>query len=249
MLDSVYTIIGLISFVLFLTGVLTGLAHICKRLVEAHCIRNCAIKNIGNEVSIYNDKGAKLAYKGICAYLNEDHSKALTYLENAVRYSQVSHNSAFCFDWMSRCYEALGKYRESLNCCVKAVEAEPSNIKALFGLANMYVRNGAFSKAEFYYNRVLRYDQKNSYASFMLGTLFMGRGLYDKAEEQFLKTIELNNESEEAFAELSVVMAIKGDYSRMDSYFAEVTKSSNGKYTDSDRLRKRLNSIKKMKDL
>jgi tetratricopeptide (TPR) repeat protein len=241
-----FVIVSIVSLIFFLAGFSIGLVYICKRLISVWRIRKYAKVNIGDEVSIHHDKGAKLAYKGICAHLSQDHSKALVYLEKAMKYSGVSHNSAFCLDWMSKCYEALEKPAETLSCRIKAVEIEPSNVKSLFNLADMYVRNGAFSKAEFYYKRILRYDKENLAATFMLGTLFMGRGLYSQAEEQFLKTLEMDNESEAALTELSVVMAIKGDYSRMDSYF---DKAKDGEYIESDRLKKRLNSIKKMKDL
>lgn len=246
MFDIASVILSVLVIISFAVGFIGGLIHIAKRMKRAAVISRFAKAGIGGEVSIYRDKGANFAYKGIYDYMNGDFSKALTRFEKAMAFSGGGHNKSFCFDWMSRCYDALEKTTESLDCRVKAVEAEPSNLKSLFNLADMYVRMGSFSKAEFYYNRILRYDSDNIAATFMLGTLFMGRGLYDKAEEQFVKTLQLDNKSDAAAAELSVIMAIKGDYSKMESYFE---KTKNGNYTDPDRLKKRLNSIKKVKEL
>jgi tetratricopeptide (TPR) repeat protein len=226
-----------------------------SRFVKSRAgIRRSALACIGDEVSIYTDKGALLAYKGIYAYLCGDYSKALQILEKALKYSHVSHNSSFCFDWISQCYEAQEKSGESLTYCVKAVEAEPSNIKSLFNLAEMYAREGSFEKSEFYYSRILRYEAKNSTAAFMLGMLFMGRGEYEQAEEWFLKTLELDPEFAAANAELSVIMAIKGDYSKMDGYLSDSQKPISRRHRgiieiDSDRLKKRLDSIKRIQEL
>jgi tetratricopeptide (TPR) repeat protein len=215
-------------------------------LIKSARFRRHAKISIGDEVSIKEDRGARLAYKGIYAFLNSEYSKSLKHLEEAMKYSMVSHNSSFCLDWMAQCYDALEKPKDSLRCCVRAVEVEPSNIKALFNLADAYVRNGSFAKAEFYYNRILRYDSKNASASFMLGTLFMGRGQYDEAHEQFLKTLEIDERSTAAMAELSVVCAIKGEYSDMDGYYEKIKDKKN---VEADRLRKRLNSIKRVREL
>ncbi|MCL1904127.1 MAG: hypothetical protein FWF94_06905 [Oscillospiraceae bacterium] len=245
-----YIVIFTICVFFFTAGFTVGLFYILKRVNASRIIHKNALMSIGNEVSIYSDKGAKFAYKGICSYLNNDHSVAIKHFEKALRYSTVSQNNAFCFEWMSKCYDAQDKPSESLNCCVKAVESEPSNLKSLFSLAEMYGKRGAFLKAEFYYKQILRYDKDNIAAMFMLGTLSMGLGLYDQAESQFLKTLEIDNESEAALAELSVIMAIKGDYWRMTAYYEKIKKSCNNRgYVESERLEKRLNSIKKMKDL
>jgi tetratricopeptide (TPR) repeat protein len=215
-------------------------------IVKSLRLRKNAKTHIGDEVSIRKDKGARFAYKGIYAFLNEDYSASIDYFEKAMKYSTVTHNYAFCLDWMSQCYDELDNPAESLRCCVKIVQAEPSNVKYLFNLADMYTRRGLFEKAEFYYNRVLRYDSKNIIASFMIGTLFMGKGCYDEAQTQFQKTLDMDEKFTSAMAELSVIHAIKGDYSQMDSYY---TKARDHKYDESERLKKRLDLIKKMQGL
>ena len=215
-------------------------------IIKTLRLRKQAKLHIGDEVSIHSDLGAKFAYKGIFAYLNGDYVRSLSHFEKAMKHSTVSQNNAFCLDWMSQCYEAQEKPVVSLRCCVKAVQVEPGNIKSLFNLADMYVRQGNFAKAEFYYNQILRYDSKNTAASFMLGTLFMGKGLYEQAEEQFGKTLEMDDKFTSAFAEMSVLMAFKGDYLKMDSYYE---KAKERKYVETDRLKNRLISIMKIQEL
>ncbi|MCL2036754.1 MAG: tetratricopeptide repeat protein [Oscillospiraceae bacterium] len=217
-----------------------------RHLVNSIQLSRIAKTYIGEDVSIYSDIGARFAYKGICAYMNDDYSPALRYLEKALEHSIIHQNSAFCLDWLAKCYSALGKESEALDCLVKAVNSEPANLRALFSLADTYIQQGAFSKAEFYYSRVLQYDSDNLAANFMLGMIRMGRGEYNEAEEQFFTTIGKDEKFLEALEEMSVVMAIKGDYAKMDSYFAQASKRRPNK---SDRLEKKLNAIKRMRSL
>jgi tetratricopeptide (TPR) repeat protein len=238
--------LNLLAVIFFGLCAVIQLVGFALRFVKHLRIRKHAKIHIGDEVSVHTDKGAKFAYKGICAYLSGDYSSALTHLERALKFSTVSQNNAFCLDWMSQCYDAQEKYEESLQCCVKAVQAEPTNIKMLFNLADMYVRRGRFDKAEFYYNRILNYDEDNIAACFMLGTLFMGCGEYERAEGFFLKALEIDGRFVAAMAEMSVLCAIKGDYSTMNRYYAEATDKQ---YIESDRLRERLDSIEKMQGL
>jgi tetratricopeptide (TPR) repeat protein len=219
---------------------------IARRVREARRLHRKAIACIGDDVSIYTDKGARYAYKGIYAYLEGNYSKALNILEKAVKYSEVSHNSSFCFEWISQCYSAQDKSMESLAYSVKAVEAEPSNVKSLFNLAEAYARDGLFSKAEFYYNMILRYDKKNATAVFMIGMLFMCRGEFEKAEVQYLKTLELDPDFAAVNAEMAVLMAIKGDDERRDEYLA---KAHIRRRAESERLKKRLVMIKRVQEL
>jgi len=220
--------------------------NIVKRLIESARHRRHARTHIGDEVSINQDIGAKFAYKGICHFLNGDYIKSLSNLEKAMKNSTVSHNNAFCLDWMSQCYDAQDKNVESLQCCVRAVQVEPGNIKSLFNLSDMYVRLGLFEKAEFYYNQILRYDNDNLAATFMIGTLFMSRGEYEKAEEQFQKVLEIDDKFTSALAEMSILSAFKGDYSSMDSYYE---RAKARRYIETGRLKKRLSAIKEMRDL
>jgi tetratricopeptide (TPR) repeat protein len=229
-----------------IVAVVWNLIGLIKHLIVRARFRRHARLCIGDEVSIHQDKGAKLAYNGIYCYFCGDYSKAIRFFERAIALSVMPQNNAFCLDWLAQCYEAQEKPRDSLSCCIKAVDVEPSNTKSLFNLADMYARNGVFSKAEFYYNRVLRYDSGNIAANFMLGTLHMGRGLYDEAEIQFRKTLDLDEKFAGALAEMSVIMAIKGNYNEMNSYYE---KAQGVAEVESERLKRRLDSIKRMRKL
>jgi tetratricopeptide (TPR) repeat protein len=227
-----------------------------KRLFVKSCIYKTAIDNLGNEVSINSDIGALMAYKGIFSYLDDDYAKALQYFEESIQCSEVAHNTAFCYDWMANCYDALNKPSEAFRCCVKAVESEPSNLAALFGLADAYARKGLYEKAEYYYRKILREQKDNSAAIFLIGVLYMGQARYEDAEKQFNETIKIERKSGEYFepgnktgaalAELSLLSAIKGEYALADSYFSKATENM---YSESKTLRKQLDSIKMMKEL
>ncbi|MCL1832008.1 MAG: tetratricopeptide repeat protein, partial [Oscillospiraceae bacterium] len=218
-----------------------------RRIILTWRVHRAAMACIGDEVSIFADKGAKFAYKGVYAYISGDYVKALDYLECALKFSYVSHNSSFCFEWIAQCYEALEKPAETLNYSIKAVDAEPSNVKSLFNLAELYANEGAFTKAEYYYNTILRYDADNATAPFMLGMLHMGRGRYDEAETQFMNAIAKAPDNEAVYGELAVLMAIKGDYVRMEEYYPKAVVET--REDKSSRLKKRLNSIKRIQEL
>ncbi|MCL1881400.1 MAG: tetratricopeptide repeat protein [Oscillospiraceae bacterium] len=236
-----------IVIIIFVWIIVTlNLVGLIKRFRTALKYHKTAIQCIGEEVSIYKDKGAKYAYKGVRAYLIEDYSKALKCFEIALKHSDVSHNCSFCYDWMSQCYEAQNKPIETLAYSVKAANAEPSNIKSAFNLAENYARIGLFEKSEFYYKRVLDSEGENVAAHFMLGMLCMSRGMYDEAKDYFLKTIEIDANFAAAYAELTILMAIKGDYSQSNSYF---NKAQDKELIETERLKKRLDLIQKMQKL
>ncbi|MCL1865850.1 MAG: hypothetical protein FWF82_00395 [Oscillospiraceae bacterium] len=224
-----------------------------KKLNKTWRVRRNAKVYMGDEVSVYTDRGAKYAYKGICDYLSGDYSSSIKRFEKAMTFSTMYQNNAFCLDWMSRCYEAQEKPVELLNCCIKAVQSDPTNVKSLFNLADMYVRRGLFSKAEFYYKQVITYDKDNTAAYFLVGTLFMGRGMYEQAEEYFIKTLETDDKFTAAMSELAVLAAIDGDYKKMESYLLQIAKCEEAVKSidraETERLKKRLNSIRKMKEL
>jgi len=237
-------IIAIIALIIFLNVV--HAVYIIKRMSESIRLKREAKLSIGDGVILRRDKGAKLAYKGLCSYYRKDFAGAINYFKAALEHSLVPHNHAFCMDWLARCYDYHEKPNESLNYSIKAVRAEPASIKALFGLADSYCRRGSFEKAEFYYNSILKYDSGNAAAIFMLGALFMGRGLYDKAEAQFKKALEIDKNFTSAIAELSVLMAFKGNYKQMNVY---LEKAKTMKYSDSARLEKKLRSIREMREL
>ena len=225
------------------TGILTY--ELIRRLIKNLVCSKQAKIHIGTEVSVRSDEGAWFAYRGVYFYFRENHAKALRCFERALKNSYITQNNAFCYDWMSRCYTLLDKQAEALEYSLKAARAEPTNAKVLFNLCDIYVKQGGFKKAEYYYEQVLRYDEGNVMAHFMLGVLFMGRGLYDKAEKTFVEITQKHKSFSSAFAELSVLMAIKGDYSQMDSYY---NLAKNHNYLDWGRLEKRLNSIKDIRE-
>ncbi|MDR0223398.1 MAG: tetratricopeptide repeat protein [Oscillospiraceae bacterium] len=238
---------GLAVAMIFAAAViLVMFAFVCSRAAEEIRLRRDAKLNIGDRVSLNRDMGAKLAYKGICAFFKKEYGKAAKHLEKAVKYSANPQNSAFCLDWMAKCYDAQEKYGDSLNCGIRAVEIAPTNVKVLFNLADRYSRSGRFEKAEYYYKSVLKYEKDNPAALFMLGEIDMGRGFYDEAEEQLKRVLEQDADFAPAAAELSVLMAIKGNYRQMGVYR---DRAEAGEFKDMKRLEKRLCSIREMNAL
>ncbi|MCL2633209.1 MAG: tetratricopeptide repeat protein [Oscillospiraceae bacterium] len=220
--------------------------YICKHAMETVRIHNDAKLNLGSKIPLHKDKGARLAHKGLCAFFRNNYGKALLYFEKAMEHSYVSQNNAFCLDWMIKCYDAQEKYDEALQCCIKAVNYAPSNIRTLFNIADRYSRAGRFDKAEYYYNTILKYDKDNVAAIFMLGAIHMGGERYEEANNQLSRVLEIDERFTSAAAELSVLSAIRDDQNQAEIYYNQV-KDNN--FRDLDRLEKRLTSIKTIRDL
>ena len=214
--------------------------------------RKQALECIGDEVSVHDDISANLAYRGVYRHLLGDHIDAIAYLEEALKFSEMSQNTAFCFDWLARCYTALDKPSDELRCRIKAVEAEPSCLATLHNLAALYAAQGQYEKAVFYYEKMLRLNDDNPNTAFTLGLIYMSRGQYDAAEALLDKVLEFSLKDAipgkhfTAIGELAVIAAIKGEYRKMQSHFEKL------KDMDSEeamRLKGRLEAIKNMRNL
>jgi len=192
------------------------------------------------------DKGARFAYKGVVNCFKQNYVKAVFFLEKAMKYSYDPQNCVFCLDWMTKCYDAQGKPDRSLDCCIKAVEVFPSNIPSLFNLAERYLGRGKFDKARYYYETVLKYDEKNNYAKFMTGVTDMLSGEYARASEIFAPLEKISEQLPIMSSELAVIAALLGDMQKSRE-FSESAKK--GGYEEPERLSGRLDCIERMREL
>jgi tetratricopeptide (TPR) repeat protein len=235
----------LVLIIIITLFLIAGFLYIFKRVTEDIRLRYDAKLNIGSRVSLREDKGARLAYEGICDCFKHKYEKAVVCFEEAIRHSYDPHNCAFCLEWMTKCYDAQGMSDESFNCCVKAVQVAPSSSTALSNLADRYVKKGWYDKAEFYYKSVLKFDEKNDYAIYLHGMIEMGRGHYEEAVNWFEKPTK-TEEYPPLIAEHAMVSAITGNYDKAEIFYE---KAKNKGYEEIKRLREKLDCIKRVREL
>jgi len=236
---------GSVFLITLLTAVIAFmLAVTLRRAADAAVVGYRAKIIVTGGVFLPRDKGARLAYKGVCCCLRQNYEKAVFFLEEALKHSYDPQNCVFCLDWMARCYDASGKPDRSLNCCVKAVEASPNSTSALFNLADRYFGRGQFEKARYYYNEVLKYEESNNYAAFMPGVLDMLGGNYEKAAEAFYPAASAENPF--FAADAAVIAAISGDREKSLG-FLELVKQSD--YRETERLSGRIDCIERVRKM
>jgi len=236
-------------------AILFQLVIIMKRVINAAVIGYRAKLFISGGFFLPFDKGARLAYKGVCDCFKQRFEKAIVSFEKAMKYSYETQNCVFCLDWMSKCYDAVGKPEMSFNCCVKSVEISPGNIQSLLNLAERYLGKGKLEKARYYYQNVLKYDADNDYAKFMTGIIDMLSGDYSKAAEMFYPVAEntaVNAKTQAAgkfpllTAEAAIIAAIQGDKGKSRFFLESALKSG---YEETERLSGRIDCIEKMRKL
>jgi len=169
---------------IFIAVIMFQLVFILRRAVIGFIIGVKARMFVSGGFFLTRDKGARLAYKGVCDCFKRNYEKAIAFFEKAMKYSYDPQNCVFCLDWMTRCYDAEGKSDRSLGCCVRAVEVSPGNIPALFNLAERYLERGQLEKARFYYEKVLKYDEKKRLREIYDGNnRYVRRGLRESRRE------------------------------------------------------------------
>jgi len=238
----------IVMLVLFDIGAAACLLFaVLKRVVKSIVISDKAKLCVSGSLFIPNDKGARLAYKGVRACFAHDYEKAVAHLEEAMKYSYDEQNRLFCLEWLTRCYDARERYDYSLNCCVKAAEACSDNPAVLFGLADRYSGAGRFDKAKFYYEAGLRHVKKNDYAAFMLGELELLGGDYEKAAEKIYPLAEAEGNAVMA-ARAALLAAIEGDEQKSRDFLEKVGKSHPNR-EERDNLEDCINCVNRVREL
>jgi tetratricopeptide (TPR) repeat protein len=127
----------------------------------------------------------------------------------------VSKLSGPAVPWASlaQAYERTGNgmVPEAIDAFKHALEIEPANEYALYGLGRLYGILGDYERASGYVSALLKQSPNHVMGVFMLGTIYEKQGKYDLAEQTFRRAEALQPEAVEIAMELANLAILKGD--------------------------------------
>lgn len=223
-------------------------AYPVSELIKEHFSnRRKALNFMGKDMPvsiIRKDKGAKLAYKGIMKFLEEEYQKSAELFEEALRLELCDENREFCFNWLSHCYSKLRSHEKYKEVRLRAVQALPTNDNVLMSYANCCADDGDFKTAEYYCSQALKYNPNNTFAYRALGFMAETKGEYRKAVEYFSTVLKINASDIDVIYEKAVChAALEENETAQELMKQAVVNDIDNRY---DNYRKKISDIRKI---
>lgn len=105
-----------------------------------------------------------------------------------------------------------GKFKRALTQYREAIEHDPQDARAFWGLGRAYYHLGEYDKAIAAYQKALQIDPSNDIAQADLGCIYLLRKEYDKSEQAFLSGIQLNPKNATAYINLVNIYQMQARY-------------------------------------
>ena len=109
---------------------------------------------------------------------------------------------------IGNCYRKLKSFENGTSYFEKALEKEPKNFYALFGLADCYRGMNQQYKSVTYWNRILEFDPKNKVILTRAGDAYRTTGNYEKAKEYYEKALNIDFD---IYAAIGMALICKGE--------------------------------------
>ncbi len=175
--------------------------------------RRAAIKAMGRGgmQAVMKDKVARIAYKGVYAFIKGEYPAAEEHFIKALDLADIRQNQLFCIEWLIRVYELYDDSAKLLWCFRKAVDYAPDSPETQSRLGHAYYVDGKLEKAMYCFEQALRYDPNHGYSYFSVAKIHMVRGEEDKAIECLEQLLKIQENHPLVFAELATIYAMRGD--------------------------------------
>ncbi len=173
-----------------------------------------AIINLRRALLVCNEdiKGKVNYIIGKCYY-----QKGKFYSDLAIKFLEESIEAGYTgedtFEYLGLLYSKLGKYEESIEFYLKALEVNPNDTLYLV-LAQTYFQQGALDRSEEYLRETLAktadfsVEQK---ARYLLGNILIEKEEYNKAEAEYRNILEKNDKAADAHYYLGDIYDKLGD--------------------------------------
>lgn len=109
---------------------------------------------------------------------------------------------------IGNCHRKLKTFSEGVYFFEKAIEMDPQNFYALFGLADCYRGMNQQYRSIEYWNRILEMDPKNKVILTRVGDAFRNTGDYKTASEYYHKSLDIDFD---IYAALGLALICKGE--------------------------------------
>ncbi len=211
-------------------------------LVTMFNTRRRAMKAIGKGGIniVMKDKTAKIAYKGICKFLDGDMQKAEEYLTKAHSLADVRNNQLFCLEWLGRLYEEVGDEAKILWCHRKAVDYAPDVPSYQSRLGFDYFRDGKLDKAMYCFEQAVKYDPNDGFSRYNIACIKAIRGDEEQAIEDLKTLAGIQENHPLVFAELATIYAMRGDKENCREAYDKAILCG---YNEPDRLSEKITAI------
>ena len=109
---------------------------------------------------------------------------------------------------IGNCHRKLKTFEEGTKYFEMALEREPANFYALFGLADCYRGMNQQFKSIFYWNKILEIDPKNKVILTRAGDAYRTTGNYEEAKTYYNKALEIDFD---IYAAIGLALICKGE--------------------------------------
>ena len=155
------------------------------------------VRNIVRSRDIYQkvltmerDNPYALIGLGHLYYDFKEYEKALFYWERMVQVHGANVDIRVLTS-VGNCHRKLKTYRKGVDYFNKALELEPNNFYALFGMADCYRGLNLHKESLAYWNRILSLDPENKVILTRAGDAFRAMGAFKEAEESYQKALNI----------------------------------------------------------
>ena len=131
--------------------------------------------------------------------------KGKFYADLTIRYLVIAVESGYVaddtYEYLGLAYSELGRYEESAENFLKAVEQEPTDMRYL-ALAQAYFNQGLTARSEEYLLRTLNETTDSAVENktrFLLGKIYLESDQLTKAEDQYRRILEKTPKSADAY--------------------------------------------------
>ncbi len=125
---------------------------------------------------------------------------------------------------IGNCHRKLKTFEEGTKFFEMALEREPQNFYALFGLADCYRGLNQQTKSIFYWNKILELDPKNKVILTRAGDAYRTTGNYKEAKEYYTKALEIDFDIYAAIG-LALICKCEGNNEEAASRFENLVKN------------------------
>lgn len=204
--------------------------------------RRAAMKAMGKDgyKAVMKDKVARIAYKGVYAFMKGDLVTAEELLTKALHLSDVRQNQVFCIEWLIHVHEQYNDNSKLLWCYRKAVEYSPDNPEVQSRLGHAYFVEGRLDKAMYCFEQAIHYDPNHGYSHYSIAKIHIARGEDDKAIKVLEDLTKIQENHPLIFAELATIYAMNGNDDKCREYYEKAIMCG---YERPDVLSKRMTAI------
>jgi tetratricopeptide (TPR) repeat protein len=186
--------------------VLTRVADAYRKVRNLNRSRDIYLKVLSME----RDNPYALIGLGHLYYDFKEYDKALFYWERMVQV-HGSNVDIRVLTSVGNCHRKLKTFRKGIDYFARALELEPDNFYALFGMADCYRGLNLHKESLHYWNRILASDPDNKVILTRAGDAYRSMGEYDDAEVSYKKALNIEFDAY-AILGLALIYKQKGKY-------------------------------------